>query len=271
MSSSLSITEFGKILLDTEDLDPVYVAISKSGLGPNTRAKLCLSYWCFYHLGLSAKLAEITDPDEYWEGMMRAAVNQSNDDGTKPFPRGGERRHFRGQQATASIAGLRRLYPAGAEAALRGFVRPTALGNYTYASVASSVQLHKGFGPWIAWKVADMAERVLGYDIDFSNADLGVYKDPRQGAALSRFGAWDHPITNAEVKEEFEKLVDQFSGFEAPPLYNRAVNIQEAETVACKYKSHWKGHYPIGKDTREIRHGLKGWGALADHLLSNMP
>lgn len=42
--------------------------------------------------------------------------------------------------------------------------------------------------------------------------------------------------------------------------------VQEAETVLCKYKSYRNGHYFVGKDTKEIRYALKGWGATANHL-----
>jgi hypothetical protein len=33
------------------------------------------------------------------------------------------------------------------------------------------------------------------------------------------------------------------------------------ETIWCKYGSHLNGHYPLGNDLREIRHGLEGWHA----------
>ena len=43
-------------------------------------------------------------------------------------------------------------------------------------------------------------------------------------------------------------------------LGNRRVNIQEVETILCKWKSHMNGHYPLSNDVDEIQHGLREWG-----------
>ena len=51
----------------------------------------------------------------------------------------------------------------------------------------------------------------------------------------------------------------------------RRVNVQEVETIFCKYKSHLKGHYPVGKDSEEIRHALEGWGDTAQELQKYIP
>jgi len=276
-----TVTEFGKELLRTGDLDPVYIALHKAGLDEGTLHRLCLAYWCFYHLGLAAKLAEIKQPKRYWDAMMAAAVNEGE---PKPFPRGGERRHYRGAQAISSMASLISLYPKGATQAVHGFIQPVMQGrveHYTYGSVSRSVQAHRGFGEWIAFKIADMSERVLGYDTDFHDCILGIYKDPRQGAAvayqeLSTRGQlstvpWEYPITDVELDWTVKTLVKELKGFKAPGGKPRPINVQEAETVLCKYKSFLKGHYPLGKDTREIGHGLDGWGDLAQHLKSGLP
>jgi len=275
----LSVYEFGTQLFQTEDLDPVYVVLHKSGVGEKTKARLCLAYWCFYHLGVAAKIAEQNTPSGFWQAMMRAAVNESNADGSKPFPRGAERRHFRGQQAIAAVSMLQDSYPQGAEQAIEAFIRSGSDGRYTYNSVANSVQTHKGFGPWIAFKIADMSERVLGYDTDFSDCYLGIYKDPRQGAALVNQQLlaqdelpnrpWECEISDTDMGRIIEHLTEYFCGFNAPPDGSRKVNVQEIETVLCKYKSHYKGHYPLNKDSDELRHALNGWGDLSQHLLQN--
>lgn len=283
-----SVIEFGKQLLRTGDLDPVYVALQKAQLDDPTLHRLVLAYWCFYHLGLAAKLAQVSSPKAYWAGMMRAAVNADNPDGTKPYPRGSERRHYRGAQAVASMASLISLYPKGATQAIQGFIKPQADGKYTYNSVSASAQAHRGFGEWIAFKIADMSERVLGYDTDFTDCHLGIYKDPRQGAAVAYLewdpigkalkidhqptaASWNYPITDDELKATVAHYVKAFKGHKAPGGTPRPCNVQEVETIFCKYKSHLKGHYPLGKDTREIRHGLDGWGELAQTLQRAMP
>jgi hypothetical protein len=42
----------------------------------------------------------------------------------------------------------------------------------------------------------------------------------------------------------------------APPRYERGLDVQEYETILCKWSSHMKGHYPLGNDIHEIKKGL---------------
>lgn len=42
-----------------------------------------------------------------------------------------------------------------------------------------------------------------------------------------------------------------------PGRVKRMVLVQEVETVLCKWKAHRNGHYPPGKDTRELRQALR--------------
>lgn len=281
---TLPIAAFGDALLRTGDLDPVYVALHNAGLDSATLSRLCLAYWCFYHLGMASQLAEIKSPKKYWEKMMEAAINTSRPDGTKPWPRGAERRHFRGQQAVSAMTELVQRYktPEHAVEGLLGAGKGHGTGHpfpMSYGSVAAAAQSHRGFGEWIAFKIADMAERVLGYPVDFSDCTLGIYKDPRQGAALAfhtrgqgtgQGEPWKQPLSDQELAETVAFYVDHFRKYKCMPAHVgghfRKVNVQEVETVFCKWKSHVKGHYPVGKDTLEISHGLKGWGDTAHHL-----
>lgn len=266
---TLSIEEFGSELLRTQDLDPVYVAIQGSNIDAATKRRLCLAYFCFYHLGFAAWASEKKGA-AFWSTLSIAAVNE------KPckmhhsgrWPRAAERRHFRGAQATSAVAELQALY--GRLGPEHFFNNVFGDAPTTFSKVAAHVKQHRGFGDWIAFKVADVGERVLGYDVDFSDCELGIYKDPRQGAALARFGDWQHRITDDELRDTVAHYVKHFRRF-SPPGGGRPVNVQEVETVMCKYKSHVKGSYPLGKDTREIREGLHGWGDLADQLAEKLP
>ena len=68
------------------------------------------------------------------------------------------------------------------------------------------------------------------------------------------------PDTQAVITE----LMDAYGGMLAPGYGQdsaRLVNIQEVETVLCKWKSARKGHYWIGLDTRDHRAQLSEWGA----------
>lgn len=282
-----TVTEFGRQLLRTGDLDPVYVAIHGARLAAPLKARLCLAYWCFYSLGAAARMAEAKTDKAYWALMREAAANVGE---PKPWPRGAERRHYRGAQAVDSMAELYAKYGSGgAQKAVEGFIGISV--NTTYSRVAARVQTHRGFGEWIAFKIADMSERVLGYNTDFADCHLGIYKDPRQGAAvaylesdpdMARYwegthfegaGPWDFPINDSQLEATVKHYVRVFRAgkFKAPPDFTRPVNVQEVETVFCKYKSHLKGHYPPGKDTLELHHSLAGWGDLAEQLRAQLP
>lgn len=280
----MSIITFGDDLLRTGDLDPLYIALHNAAPNRGTLERFCLAYWCLYHAGAASKLAEIKQPQKFWAALMEAAVNE----GLK-WPRGSERRHFRAKNATDAVAYLMTRYRSPSDA-VEGFLGLDGSGEeMTYASVSRAAQGHVGFGPWIAFKIADMSERVLGFPTDFADCELGIYKDPRQGAAvafLERKGVtgtvaqdgkqvapWEYRLEDAQLKETVAFYVATWrkKRAKAPPSGDRLVNVQEVETIFCKYKSHLKGHYPSGKDTREIGHGLDGWGDLAQQLKKGLP
>lgn len=291
---SLSLIEFGDALLRTRDLDPVYVAIHGAGLSGPQLPQLLTAYWCFYSLGAAAYISEAKTPKEFWKRMMAAAINETAPP-PKPgerWPRAAERRHFRGAQAVSSVAGLAARYGKGAEQFVSYLYRPFDNTGSTFNGVAARAREHRGFGEWIAFKIADMGERVLGFDVDFTDCHLGIYKDPRQGAALSyylRFSAaaawpvageedysqepWKFPVSDVQLKQEVDRLVAFWRGrkFKAPPSGDRLVNVQEIETILCKYKSYYKGHYHVGKDIDEVRHGLERWGDTAQQLAKALP
>lgn len=193
---------------------------------------------------------------EFYQGLQDVASNQ-----TRRFPRGAERRHFRGQNAIDLVSDLRRKYPRAPEDFVLGVSGPS------FGVISKRVQLHVGFGPWIAFKIADMLERVFEYPVDFSNCALSMYTEPVKGAVLA-CEKWGEPQGTfvSSVTHAVDRLMAQFGDFVAPPRPGRFVDIQEIETILCKWKSHMKGHYYVGKDTHEISEGLKDWGGLAQEL-----
>jgi hypothetical protein len=157
--------------------------------------------------------------------------------------------------------------------------RATEEERLPFRTVSARAQEHRGFGPWIAWKIADMLERVMGVPVDFSDADIFMYKDPEKAAMMLFEQRYPLP-SGARVKKRvvlpkvLDYLLGEFSGFRAPPLSDRAVNIQEVETVLCKWKSHMNGHYGLFTDIREINNGLQPWVSsceAARAFYSHMP
>jgi hypothetical protein len=179
------------------------------------------------------------------------------------WPRGTERRHYRAAAAFASLASLER---AGPPEKVWALMVPSK--GATFKDVFRRVQKFDGFGPWIAFKIADMADRSGWAPVDFTDCPLDLYRDPRKGAALVKWGdvtRW-REANRSVIGEVAAAILAGLGGRLAPPMYDRPLNIQEAETIMCKFKGHVAGRYPVGKDVREIMHALDGWGTLASRM-----
>lgn len=257
------VIKFGEALIKTGDLDPIYIALLEAKLPLDQLKRLLLAYFCFYHLGASAFISEM-EGETFWQVMEIAARNKlcgpdeiSSDIRHERWPRGAERRHFRGDKCVEAI---RKLESFGQPERFVGVIHD--MGKLvTLQSVMSSIQIFPLFGPWIAFKVADMLERILGTPIEFPNDLTLLYKEPR--AALD--------MLNVPADFANDQLLNHFKKFKAPPRYERPCQINETETVLCKWKSSLGGNYWVGKDIHEVRQGLVGWGDTASKLLSCMP
>jgi amino acid-DNA transferase-like protein len=278
----LDIHAFGAHLLQSQDLDPVYVVLNSDVIGWNveTKARWCLAYWCLYNCGVACYIAE--EPDEFWERLYEAALNTSPAPTGGRWPRGKERRHWRAAQAIQSWEHLHNRYARAPENFV-GFVGSNpppgvqigVLGSFDspalpFTTVADRVQEHRGFGPWMAFKVADMLEQVWNVPVNFDNAAVFMFKDPKE-AALRFWRRVNKLPDNARPKNEesvigmvVDHLQDAFrkEGF-VSPNGKRRIGLQEVETILCKWKSHDKGHYPLNNDIHELVEGLKPWMAVS--------
>lgn len=275
----LTIEQFGKHLLDSNDLDPIYVGLRFAEYSPEQRARWAIAYWCYYHAGVASYLSEFEGKD-FWEWMSVAAANTRTSPAGGRWPRGSERRHFRGQTSAKGVEFLRTTYGDRPEAMLERIAEAAPEG---YAAVAKRVREHYGFGDWISFKVADMLDRIFDVDIDFSQAAVFMFKDPVKATVMLWRDRQGLPA-NAEPKSKailddiitqtVSMLEEVFDGYDAPPHFNRPVGLQEVETVLCKWKSHMNGHYPLFNDIDEIRHGLAPWAEINDsakEFLNAMP
>jgi hypothetical protein len=247
-SAVLGVFEFGEQLVKSQDIDPVYTAVWNAGFDNYRMSRFCLAYFCFYHLGTAAW---ITDSSDYWGAMTQAAAS-------KEYPRGTERRHFRGKQAAQAVGELQSL----------GLTAPQLLEGVSTLEdsdgaeglpllvVMDRVRQWRGFGSWIAFKVADMLERLDYAQIVFKPSDVfAMYETPRKGAEAMA-SRYQGPAAPDAYLWAYNSLRRKLGHLLAPPRFERKLNIQEIETILCKWKSHLGGHYPLGKDTREIRIAL---------------
>lgn len=271
----MDVISFGGALLETRDLDPVYCGLVEARLDPETLSRWLVAYWCLYHCGAASWLSEQPDR-KFWGWLEIAATNEEAAPTGGRWPRGAERRHWRGLQAINSAWHLRKRY-SGAGAMVEGILYPRGgPEERTAKTVMERAQTHVGFGPWIAFKIADMLDRVWGEPVDFNEAAVFMFKDPAKAADMlwQSYGN-EIPVGTTGHRSTVVKMLESaFRNYKAPPLYDRPVNIQEVETVLCKWKSHQNGRYPVGKDIREIRHGLEEWARhshTAEALLGALP
>lgn len=247
---------FGRELIESEDLDPIYTMLTECcSLDDDTLKRWLLAYFCYYNAGVASRVAEMGSK-QFYIGMRQGIAEK--------WPRGMERRYFWGNSAAKCVQYLE---DYGAPET----VVDDMTDHETFAQVSKAVTSFYNFGPWMGWKVADMAERVLLYPVDFSDATLGIYRDPVQGAAMVLQGDWREPITDGQLQGVVNAQIREFSDLLAPPYYDRPINVQEVETNLCKFKAHYKHHYPMGNDTYHVREALDGWGDLAQELLRWTP
>jgi hypothetical protein len=269
----MSIEAFGRQLITSGDLDPVYIGLTGTKMTTTQLKRWLVAYWCYYSAGVACWLSEHRD-QRYWDHMMTAAANEQPTPLGGRWPRSAERRHFRGKQAIDAVSDLAGRYP-----------KPEAMVDYvsepapSFTGVYERSREHRGYGPWISFKIADMLDRCLGIPVSFDEAAVFMFKDP----ALAVDMLWEKriaPITKTKIgagerrTRVVANLMKEFADLKAPPLYDRPINIQEIETSLCKWKSHLNGHYPPGKDIHEVREGLALWtphSETAARMLAAMP
>jgi hypothetical protein len=136
------------------------------------------------------------------------------------------------------------------------------------------------FGPWISFKVADMLDRLGIAPVNFDQAAVFMFDDPVKAALIfwrRKMGLPDNAKPkdqNDVINQVVSHLTEHFKDHTAPPLHERAVGLQEIETILCKWKSHLNGHYPKFNDIDEIREGLSSWAPhseTARSMLHAMP
>jgi hypothetical protein len=277
----LAIEDFGKHLLESGDLDPIYIALRKTFVHPAgsipALKRWMVAYWCLYHAGTACYLSDF-EGREFWLELKKAAANTELSPTGERWQRGHERRHFRGEASVKAVRTMMGRYldnPADLVNVIIGDDEGRDMDR-PFMEISQRAQELPLFGPWIGFKVGDMIDRVLGIPIDFDNAAVFMFDDPTKAALrLWRLKAGIHERydTNGKVSkvqvtpkdkdkainQVVDYLIEHFRNFQAPPLGDRPVGLQEVETILCKWKSHMNGHYPLYNDIDEINDGIKPW------------
>ncbi len=274
MDRNSNILSFGEDLLWTEDLDPLYVGLRRLGLPPRQLHRWLVAYWCFYHVGAASWLSEHAG-SYFWTMMKIAGQNELPPitygiQAAPRWPRGAERRHFRGQACVNALEKMSAMHPMPEDLVTNLTTWSTINGRLQQRDIMLGAQQLPLFGPWISFKIADMLERVCGVPVEFERNIGLIYKEPRAGLEM-----WhSRLLPGPKIEERYEYLLGHFSSIPAPPVdgpESRGCGPQEVETILCKWKSHMGGHYYVGKDIRDHREALPGWGVTAERLLEAYP
>lgn len=253
------VIEFGADLLETNDLDPIYNLLAESEMDKSQLNRWLLAYSMFYHAGVASMLAERED---FYEACAEDFDN---------YPRCEERRHFRGEKAKNALGFLKAANAPEEHTYYWYYGKRGDQPSTDFKSVVKRIQTYPMYGPWIAFKLADMGERIFGIPIDFSNCALNMYSEPRSGAALALKDDENADMSERELDEVVVSIASELNnkGFKAPPWGDRLINLQEAETVLCKWKSFKHGHYFVGKDKQSVQEALnwKQQGMIREQLL----
>ena len=248
--SQLDCYSFGRSLLDANDLDPVYQLLWDAKLPPVEQAHWLMAYFCTYHVGTASWIADGYESPHFYDRLMIVAAS-------KEYPRSAERRHWRGDNALKSA---QYIVDTSVGDLFAEFDRARYEGRVIDASdVMEIVQEWVGFGPWIAFKVADMLERLGIVRVRFS-IDETMYESPTKAAEmLWSMEGEPHAGRNNVGEWAVNRILSELAGrakYMAPPRFERPIGMQEAETILCKWRSHLKGKYHIGEDVQHCRTSL---------------
>ena len=157
------IITFGEAMLGQNAIDPAYEAIHAARLPLDQQKRLLVVYCLFYHLGSAAYLSQL-EGAEFWRIVEVAARNQtppSATDSALPdgrWPRVPDRRFFRGRKCVAAVQELARKFPRP-EDLIDWLIAPEPDTDVLSASVViKRAEEFKLWGPWAAWKMADLIE-----------------------------------------------------------------------------------------------------------------
>jgi hypothetical protein len=242
-----AFSEFGKHMLDSEDIDPIYPVlrqlISDLELGRPQAEWLVVLYLAYYEItsALTAFRAH-PDPDD------RSICGDLT---TLKLPTGIERRGLRQPHLMAAHleSWLSRFDG-------RGFFTPAQewFANDLYFNDGVLDQYIQGVaynGRWASYKAREVVHKVLGYPNAAADAGHEGSSGPRKGLTLF------FPEVKGNGPRAIEQLDEQTDVLmRATRAHGVEVNVEEVETLLCDFKSLAHGRYYVGHDTDLMLEGI---------------
>lgn len=256
----LSVEEFGAQLLTTGDLDPIYIALNNCALDNTTRNKWLTAYCAFYNAGFACWAAE-KNSSHFWACLLEAADNSIPTPFGSRWPRGSERRHFRGKQATLAIMDWNKKYDSSPEHMMEAI----AGEKINFHEIMKRAREHRSVGSWMGFKLVDLVDACMEGNVDQSDVMLFMYETPRK----SLLRLWREKLNLPETampKDENQTIIGMvehykeiFKDFKVPHKPYKNIDMFCLETIFCKHQSHLNGHYPLFNDIDEVTEGIHPW------------
>lgn len=257
---SRSFEEFMFVDIVTGDSDPVYWAIARAkgdiAFGPQWATRFCVAMLAYYHTGVAFQAAEISNGDEFWNYLT---------EGFAKFPRGSERRHFRGANGAVALATMRNWAPDPHD-----FFTKFTSDRTDYWMIRNKCEKHLiQFGPYFQLKVCDYMDRCLDLPIaSFAGLNKNLPTEPSRALEVMFPGV--HPT------DSFLTLCKRIDSacIVAAPDFKRAAGPAEVETSLCGWKTtKFSGNW-MGADIADKRAALTGFlpgNHRAEMFASMMP
>ncbi len=160
---------FAYKLFKTEDADPGYIAIARSGLPEDQIKRLIVAWLTFYDLGFAAWVSEFKGRS-FWEVLFNAYPTAK---------RNSERRHFRGAAGLSALAHWQ-----------TNFREPEMMMDRllkcdpNYMSIRKSMRPIPQMGDYFIWKLCDLYDVLTKKDVTVVGQEHHAPKVPQEGAQL---------------------------------------------------------------------------------------
>lgn len=267
----LDLVTFSKNIMRSGDIDPIYSALPRAIPDLAQRKRFLTAYIAYYHAGVACWMSE-RDPDDFWDHMLTAAINEDPSPNNERWPRSAERRHCRGAAAVELVDRWSRKWPDPSDMWDYFSSGPMDVG-----SVIKRAKTQYLIGTWLGFKVADLIDATLHIPVDQDDVNVFMYETPVKGI-LTYWRQREGLPESARPKDlpililaANEYLAAQLGHITIPHKEGEKIDLFCLETVWCKWYSHLSGHYPLNHDIDAINEGLIGWGLTASLFREAMP
>lgn len=225
-----------RLQVETGDIDPAYPVLRTVGLavGPEAAAWLCFHHTSHYHIGSALRSFSYGPGEALPISLLK-------------LPTGTERRGNRDpRKFAAHWEDLRKKVAAygGADA----FLTPTRSGRAGWREIVERVEGVHGNGRWAGYKIAEVAQKVLGKPISAPDAGHANSTGPRKGLArLEKVPPGNTPRVIAYLDARTRWLQEKA----------KEPDVAQIETSLCDFNSLCSGHYYLGHDIdQQLEHLL---------------